>query len=221
MYGEIQNHWRGRWSELLGHGGDPVRIPAGEGLFRAGETPIVAVVTAGIVRVFTHIAGGRQLTVRYARQGDMVGLGAVVTQATTWAAEAATDTTVEVFAIERIRAAANRDAELSWRIIEHIAALASESVRIVAEAGSQPMAVRVAQHIRAIGVPAPDGSIVARVSHQRLAEAVGTAREVITREVRRLRTQGIIAAEPGVLTILDTERLANIAAGGEALRVNM
>jgi CRP/FNR family transcriptional regulator len=203
-------------AELLGQGGDLVHIPAGEGLFRAGQTPIVAVVTAGIVRVFAHTAGGRQLTVRYARQGDLVGLGAVVSKATTWDAEAATDTTVQIFAIEDIRAAANRDAELAWRIVEHIAALASESVRIIAEAGGHPMGVRVAQHISAIAVPTPDGSIVARVSHQRLAEAVGTAREVITREVRRLRNQGIIAAEPGVLTILDPEALANIAARGDA-----
>jgi CRP-like cAMP-binding protein len=134
-----------------------------------------------------------------------------------WDAEAATDATVQLFGFDEIREAAARDARLSWKIAEHLAAGASEAVRNIAHVGEQPMTARVAQHISAIVLPAPDGRLVARISHQRLAEAVGSVREVITREVRRLRTHRVIAAEPGLLIVLDPDRLASIAAGSETL----
>jgi CRP/FNR family transcriptional regulator len=216
MYREVQNHWRGTWSGMLGGDRDTLHISAGERLFRTGQTPLVGVVTAGIIRVFMRTAGGRQMTLRYCREGDLLGLAYLLGYMPAWDAEAATDATVELFGIDEIRDALARDAAFSWQMIEHITAWASESVRNLAEVWARPMATRVALHISAIAQPAPDGSLVARISHQRLAEAVGTAREVITREVRRLRTEGIIAAEPGLLIVVDARRLAAIAAGGDA-----
>jgi CRP/FNR family cyclic AMP-dependent transcriptional regulator len=215
MYREIQNHWRGQWAELLGSG-ETAHIPAGEPLFRAGQTPLVVVVDSGVVRVFTRNATGRQMTLRYAREGDLVGLAHLLGFMPSWDAEAATDVTVQLFGLDEIRSAVTRDADLSWKMVEHMAAWAAESVRNLAEVAAQPMAARVATHISAIALPTPDGSLVARVSHQRLAEAVGTAREVVSREVQRLRTQGVVAAEPGLLIIVDARQLENIAAGGEA-----
>jgi CRP/FNR family transcriptional regulator, cyclic AMP receptor protein len=157
--------------------------------------------------------GGRQTTLRYAREGDLIGLAAALGYLPTWDAEAATDATVQLFGIDEVRGVATRDADLSWEMVEHITALASESVRNLAEVATQPKAVRVAQQIRAIAFPAPEGSLVARISHQRFAEAVGTARDVISREVRRLRNQGVIAAEPGLLVVVDARWLASIASG--------
>jgi CRP/FNR family transcriptional regulator, cyclic AMP receptor protein len=216
MYREVQNHWRGKWTELLGSGRETVHIPAGERLFRTGQTPLVVVVDTGVVRVFTRIASGRQMTLRYAREGDLLGLAHLLGFMPSWDAEAATDATVQLFGLDEIRSAITRDADLSWKMVEHMAAWAAESVRNLAEVGAQTMAARVATHIKAIALPAADGSLVARVSHQRLAEAVGTAREVITREVRRLRSQGVVAAEPGLLIIVDARQLESIAAGGDA-----
>ena len=87
---------------MLGSSRDTVRIPAGERLFRPGQTPLVAVVSAGIVRVFMRTAGGRQTTLRYARTGDLIGLAAVLGYMPGWDAEAATDATVQLFGIDEI-----------------------------------------------------------------------------------------------------------------------
>jgi len=60
---------------------------------------------------------------------------------------------------------------------------------------------------------APDGHAVAHISQQRLADAVGTAREVVTRELRTLRALGVIDTRPERVIVVDEERLARIAAG--------
>ncbi len=83
----------------------------------------------------------------------------------------------------------------------------------LAENSSQPMAARVARHLREVALPAPNGHAVAQISHQRLADAVGTVREVISRQLRTLRTEGVIDTQPGRVIIVNEKLLDGIAAG--------
>jgi CRP/FNR family transcriptional regulator len=75
------------------------------------------------------------------------------------------------------------------------------------------MATRVARHLAAVALRGPDGRAVARISHQRLADAVGTVREVISRQLNGLRTDGVIETQPGRVILVDEDRLEDIAAG--------
>lgn len=56
-----------------------------------------------------------------------------------------------------------------------------------------------------------------QVSQQRLADFVGTAREVITRQLRALREESVIETQPRRVIVVNEERLAAIAAGGDHL----
>jgi CRP/FNR family transcriptional regulator, cyclic AMP receptor protein len=51
-----------------------ITVPAGVSLHRGGEQPRVIVVLRGLLRVFLSSEDGRQVTVRYAHSGDVVGL---------------------------------------------------------------------------------------------------------------------------------------------------
>jgi CRP/FNR family cyclic AMP-dependent transcriptional regulator len=53
----------------------------------------------------------------------------------------------------------------------------------------------------------PDGRLVALVSQQELADAVGSVREVVARVLRDLRVAGIVATAPDSVAILDPARL--------------
>jgi hypothetical protein len=64
-----------------------------------------------------------------------------------------------------------------------------------------------------MSVRAPDGRLVAHISRQRLADAVGTVREVISRELKVLRTSQVIDTAGRSVTVLDEGRLASIASG--------
>jgi CRP/FNR family transcriptional regulator len=207
------------WQEQLGDGIDEVHITAGSLIFRAGQLPRIALVMAGIVRVFISTQLGRQMTIRYARAGDLMGLAPYLAGTDQWSAEAITDVSVKVLTFEHVRNAGAHDPELPWRIAQYAAAVTADALRGIADASGQPITVRVARHLREMALRGPDGRIVLHVSHQRLADAVGTVREVVSRELTALRADGVIDKTSGSVRVIDEDRLASIAAGQAALRV--
>ena len=93
------------WRALFG-AGERLFVPAGRLLFRAGERPRVAVVTAGVLRVFIPTTPRQQLTLRYARADDLVGIAPLLSGTRMWSAEAVSDATVEAFSADDVRALA-------------------------------------------------------------------------------------------------------------------
>jgi CRP/FNR family cyclic AMP-dependent transcriptional regulator len=207
------------WQEQLGSGVEEVHSTAGSLIFRAGQLPKIALVVAGIVRVFIATQLGRQMTIRYARAGDLIGLAPYLAGTDQWNAEAITDVSVKVLTFDHLRNAGAHDPELPWRIAQHVAAVTAEALRSVADANGQPISVRVARHLREMALRGPDGRTVVHVSHQRLADAVGTVREVVSRELTALRADGVIDKTAGSVRIIDEDRLASLAAGHSNLRV--
>ncbi len=58
--------------------GERADYPAGTTVYRAGSAPQAALVVGGLLRVFLTSAEGRQVTVRYARPGDVLGIAVLV-----------------------------------------------------------------------------------------------------------------------------------------------
>ena len=168
------------WHEQLGAEADEVHVTAGALILRAGQRPRIALVVTGIVRVFISTQLGRQMTIRYARPGDLVGLSPYLAGTDQWNAEAITDVSLKVFAFDEVRSARAHDPELPWSIAQHVAAVMAEALRTVADASGQPIKVRVARHLREMTLRGLDGRAVVHISHQRLADAVGTVREVVS-----------------------------------------
>src|ERR1700724_3806037 len=172
------------WQEQLGAGVDEVHITASALIFRAGQLPRIALVVGGIVRVFISTQLGRQMTIRYARAGDLIGLTPYLAGTDQWNAEAITDANVKVLTFEHLRSAG---------------------------ASGQPITVRVARHLSEMAQRGPDGRTFVHISHQRLADAVGTVREVVSRELTALRANGVIDQTAGALRVIDEHRLASLA----------
>jgi CRP/FNR family transcriptional regulator len=201
------------WQELLGDGVDVLGVPSSRFLFRPGQAPSLVLMQTGLLRVFTVTAAGRHVTLRYARRGDLIGLAPLIAGGDSWNAEAIRDSTISMVAMERLRSAAEGDRELSWRLTEYVAACAAEAVCMLADATELSMTVRVARHLQQMALRSLEGDAIASISHKRLADAVGTVREVISRELRKLRQRGVIATEVGRVTILNETLLASIATG--------
>src|ERR1700736_6789695 len=201
------------WQELLGGGTEQVQVAAGKLVFPSGQEPRIALILSGVVRVFIVTPEGRQLTTRYARTNDLCGLGALMAGIDGWNAEAIADTIVAMVTIERVRSVAARDPKFAWGLTERLAAWASEPLATRADSASKPMTARIAGHLLEVALPRPDGRAVAHISHQRLADAVGTVREVISRELRTLRAQGVIDTGPELVVVIDQRRLERSAGG--------
>jgi CRP/FNR family cyclic AMP-dependent transcriptional regulator len=205
------------WQEQLGVGIDEVRIPAAALIFRAGQEPKIALLGSGIVRVYIATPLGRQLTIRYARAGDLIGLAPYLAGTDQWNAQAVTDAALKVLTFDQLRTAAAHDPELPWILAQHVATVTAAALRTVADASGQSITVRVAHHLQEMAMPGPDGRAVVHVSHQRLADAVGTVREVVSRELTALRAHGVIDRTAGSVTVIDEERLASLASGQSTL----
>jgi CRP-like cAMP-binding protein len=201
------------WEDLLGGLAEQTHISEGELVFRDAPARGVVLIHAGLVRVFLRREPGRQVTTRYARAGDLLGVGGMLGDSGNWNAEAIVLSTVEVVTVEQVQAAIARHPELPSLMAEHLATTAFEAVRNVADSGWQPMATRVAHHLHEVARRTPEGRVIAHISHRRLADAVGTAREVITRHLRVLRAEGIIDTQQGHVVVMNEERLERIAAG--------
>jgi CRP/FNR family transcriptional regulator len=205
------------WDDFLGGKGERTQVLAGDLIFPIGNAQRIAIIRTGLVRVFISTESDRQVTIDYARPGDVVGLVPALGGADIWNAEAIVHATVELLAVEQVQAAASQNPALPWLIAEHIALWATHAVRAIVDDISHTMPARVARHLRELALPTPDGRAAVYISHQRLADAVGTVREVISRQLGALRADGLIDTQPGIIVLLDDERLEGIAASNKSL----
>jgi CRP-like cAMP-binding protein len=121
---------------VVGAGADQAHIPAGDLVFRAGDAPRIALIRAGLVRLYMQTDAGRQATIGYVRPGDLIGLAPVLGGSRAWNAEAVVHTTLAVMTMEQLQAVAAIQPELPWLIAEHVASWASATVLSLANDNS-------------------------------------------------------------------------------------
>jgi CRP/FNR family cyclic AMP-dependent transcriptional regulator len=205
----------GLWAELLA-GAPVIRATAGTIICRRGSPPHLAAVIDGLVRVFTWAPDGHQVPLQYARPGDLVGLAALLGGAEKLSAEAVTDTAHATVSVDHLHVLAARHPELAWKVVEEVATWGLASVATLVGAACEPVHAQVARHLLDLAVPASEGRTIAYVTHCALADAVGTARDVITRVLGEFQEQGIVDASAGRVVVLEPGRLARITEGEDA-----
>ena len=100
-------------------------------------------------------------------------------------------------------------------ILPYLSGILREMTDLVADISFESVTVRIAKLILRYadiqGVPTPDGVLVKRtLTHQEIADIVGTDREVVTRSLLDLQKQGVIDLEEGKqILIRDKGKLQN------------
>jgi len=197
--------------ESLIDGGRVLEFPAGHTVYAEAAAESLAVVLQGLLRVYMHTSDGRQVTVRYVRTGDLLGVPALIGgPAPVFVQAVASASAAFFFDIGRVKRAAHSDASVAW-------ALAEESVHRLYDvleelAGNVFASVRqrVARHLLDLAAsrPGTGGPLTALVSQQDLANSVGSVREVVARVLAELREEHLIRTSPGRVEILDPVRMS-------------
>jgi CRP/FNR family transcriptional regulator, cyclic AMP receptor protein len=189
--------------------GERADYPAGTTVYLAGSDPRAGLVVHGLVRVYLASVEGRQITVRYARPGDVLGIAVLVGGPASVGVQAVEPSGLFRISSRTLTAEARRDPRVSWAIAEELNRRLYDTLEQTAVNAFGSVHQRVAAHLLdlASAQQHPAGRPVAHVSQQELADAVGSVREVVARALRDFRVAGMVATTADSVVILDPARL--------------
>src|SRR5262245_51902723 len=208
---------RGCWAsvpittiESLIEGGRIVEFPARHVVYTEADTERLAVVLQGLLRVYMHASDGRQVTVRYVRAGELLGVPALVAGPAPVFVEAVAAGAAFFFDVARVKRAAHHDASLAWALAEESVHRLYDVLEELAGNAFASVRQRVARHLLDLAAsrPAASGPLTALVGQQDLANSVGSVREVVARVLAELRAEHLVRTSPGRVEILDPVRMS-------------
>jgi CRP/FNR family cyclic AMP-dependent transcriptional regulator len=194
--------------------GEAVRLdlPPGAVIYRDDEAPRVIVVVAGVIRLFMGDPDGRQVTVLYAHPGDVLGLALTLGGPAPVSIQAVNAASVLALRVDTLRALVAADPIVARTCAEELSRQLFRAFDEVAANAFRTVHQRVARHLLDLATPNA-GRLVARVSQQEVADAVGSVREVVARALHELREMGVIQTLRDKIIVLDPLRLSQEASG--------
>lgn len=188
-----------------------INVPAGSLIYREDERPSLLVVVNGLLRVFLSSPDGRQITVRYARSGDVAGLALVIGGPAPESIQAMTSSVVVVLRVDSLRALLATDLGVARACAEELTRQLYWLLGDISEQTFLSLRQRLARQLLRLATPGPGRDLVVHIGQQELADAIGSVREVVTRNLRELHEEGWIEISRDEVTIRDPAALADAA----------
>lgn len=189
-------------------------LPAGSLTFSVDDT-VADVVESGLVRIFVSSADGRQASFAYVHARSFYGAPTLLGVGMSTSAQTLTETRLLRLDARHVVALFEKDLEVAKALAHVMASRIGQAARLVTVRSLGTVRERLAYDLleRASDQLLRGDASSLRVTHEELAESIGSAREVVSRILGELRRSGIINASPGVLSVLELERLAAIVEG--------
>jgi CRP/FNR family cyclic AMP-dependent transcriptional regulator len=188
-----------------------INVPAGALIYRDGEPPRLIVVVKGLVRVFLSSTEGRQVTVRYARSGDVVGLALVIGGPAPESIQAMTSALVVTLRVDALRALLATDPGVARACAEELTRQLHWLLEDISEQAFLSIRQRLARQLLLLAIAGPGRDLLVHTSQQELADAIGSVREVVTRNLHHLHEEGLIDIARDEVKIRDPVALTEIA----------
>lgn len=183
-----------------------VRFRAGEPLPHPPTSPEqdapLLMVVSGLVRTFRR-NGVRQVTTRYAGSSDLVGIPSVIRYGSSAHGEVVADAHVLRMVSSRLRELIRHDAASAWVVLGEIARLHDAAVDMACNNVFLSVRERVARHLLDLAAQdQPSGRLVVHASHQDIADAIGSVREVVSRVLREMKADGLVNRAGDTIVLL-------------------
>jgi CRP/FNR family transcriptional regulator len=190
---------------------DAVRIdvPAGGTVYRDEERGRVIVVLHGLLRTYLSSPDGRQVTIRYTRNGEVVGLALVLGGPAPITIQALTSASVVALRIDVLRSLLEADPAVARACAEELARQLFRAFDEIADQAFLSVRQRVARQLLDLAVHTDDGTLVARVSQQELADAIASGREVVSRALHELQGAGLVSPTRSGIVVRDPVGLSD------------
>ncbi len=185
-----------------------VVIPAGGTIYREDDPPRCALVVSGLVRTYMTAPMGREVTVRYGRQGDLLGIAAAVGGPAPVSVQMVTDVILLLFNASTLIAMARNEPAIGWLVAKEVTHRLYDTLEVLANQTFGSLRQRVSHHLLALaGYQEHDSRRFAPVTQQALADAVGSVRPAVARIVAQLRSEGLVETTHSGVLVLDAARL--------------
>lgn len=189
-----------------------VQIPVGHDVFAEGDqVEAIALLIAGVVRVYKIGASGREITLYRVGLGQscILSANAILSQ-NTFPAIATVEQAAEAVMIPAalFRDWVNRYEPWRTFVFDLLSQRLASVMEVVDEVAFQRMDVRVASlllmHVQQANP--------IHITHQGIAAELGSSREVISRLLEDFAQRGLVRVSRGLVEVLDLPRLKTLAA---------
>jgi len=188
-----------------------INVPAGAVIYRDEESPRLIVVVRGLLRVYLTAVDGRQVTIRYARSGDVAGLVLVIGGPASISIQAVTSALVVALRVDSLRALLASDPGVACACAEELARQLHQLLDDISEQAFLSVRQRLARQLLLLATAGPGRDLVVRAGQQELADAIGSVREVVTRNLHQLHEDGLVDLSRDEITLRDPLALAAVA----------
>jgi len=168
------------------------------------------IILDGKVKVFTRAENGREILLYRLFTGDSCVLTtSCLIGNKNYPAEGKTETPVTALAIpvSQFNRALQQSATFREMVFSAFSSHLSELITLVEEVAFGKVDVRLAKHL----LSQCDDEKILTSTHQNIATELGSAREVISRQLKELESKGQIKISRGNIKILDTDALHALA----------
>lgn len=176
---------------------------------------VADVVESGLVRIFVRSVDGRQASFAYVHAPSFYGAPTIAGASMSTSAQTLTEVRLIRLDARQVSALFEEDLEVTKALAHVMASRIAQAARLVTVRSLGTVRERLAYDLleRASDQLLRGGVPSLRVTHEELALSIGSAREVVSRAIAGLRSAGVVRAAPGVVSVLDMERLAAIVEG--------
>jgi len=181
-------------------------------LFQAGDPPErVYLIVKGRIKIYQVAENGKEIILDVVGKGGIVGDMAIVEDGErTACAQAIDDATAVSISWEDFSHLLQQSPRLGFAMMELMARRLAGMQRTFMSIVSKPVSARLADILLN---RQEDGAVRLGLTHQELAQTIGTSRETVTALLSRFVTLGAIAPIPDGYTITDEDLLDDIAHG--------
>ena len=188
-----------------------ITLPENKTVFHQGdECNNYLIILDGKVKVFTRAENGREILLYRLYTGDSCVLTtSCLLGNNNYPAEGKTETTVIALAIpvNRFNGALQTSSTFREMVFSAFYTHLSELITLVEEFAFGKVDFRLARHL--LGQLYANDTLAS--THQNIATELGSAREVISRQLKELESKGILIINRGNIKIIDIAALQNIA----------
>jgi|SRR5690606_23214976 len=191
----------------------PEWVSEGRTLFRAGESARgFVIVIAGRIEVFLTGPGGRDILLYGVEPGGTCVQSTLsLLGGDDYSGEAVTATECRLVLVPKAEFLALMAASPGFRafVLGTFASRMQGMMQVLEQVAFRRIESRLAQALldRAVGNRV-------QATHQQLATHIGSAREVVSRQLEAFARRGLVATERGAVQLIDTDSLRQVAAEG-------